>query len=66
MDTDTMPKRVNLTLSDVYYSDLQKWAEHRGEPVATFATYLLRVAIDEARRSGEIPDSNKTSSPKEE
>ena len=56
MDADKMAKRVNLTLSDAYYSDLQRWAENRGEPVATFATYLLRLAIDEARRAGEVPD----------
>ncbi len=49
-----MAKRVNLTFPDPYYSDLQQWADSRGEPIATFATYLLKIAIDEARRSGEI------------
>jgi hypothetical protein len=49
-----MVKRINVTLSDLYYSDLQQWADSRGEPVATFATYMLKIAIDEARRSGEI------------
>jgi hypothetical protein len=49
-----MAKRVNLTFPDPYYLDLQQWADSRGEPIATFATYLLKIAIDEARRSGEI------------
>jgi CopG-like RHH_1 or ribbon-helix-helix domain, RHH_5 len=55
-----MVKRINVTLSDLYFSDLQQWADSRGEPVATFATYMLKIAIDEARRSGEI---SKPSSP---
>ncbi|MBD2329665.1 MAG: hypothetical protein B0A82_07600 [Alkalinema sp. CACIAM 70d] len=50
-----MAKRINVTLSDPYHADLQRWAETRGEPLATFATYLLKLAIDEARRAGEIP-----------
>jgi len=46
MDADKMAKRINLTLSDPYHGDLQRWADSRGEPVATFATYLLKLAID--------------------
>jgi hypothetical protein len=60
MDADKMAKRVNLTLSDPYHADLQRWADSRGEPLATFATYLLKLAIDEARRAGEIPIENPT------
>ena len=56
MDAEQMAKRINLTLSDFYHSDLQQWADSRGEPVATFATYILKLAIDEARRSGEIKE----------
>jgi hypothetical protein len=55
MDAGKMAKRINLTLSDPYHADLQRWADSRGEPLATFATYLLKLAIDEARRAGEIP-----------
>jgi CopG-like RHH_1 or ribbon-helix-helix domain, RHH_5 len=55
MDAGKMAKRINLTLSDPYHADLQRWADSRGEPLATFATYLLKLAIDDARRSGEIP-----------
>ena len=60
MDTEQMAKRVNLTLSDPYHADLQRWADNRGEPLATFATYLLKLAIDEARRAGEIPPEPST------
>ena len=55
MDANKMAKRINLTLSDPYHGDLQRWADSRGEPMATFATYLLRLAIDEAKRAGEVP-----------
>jgi CopG-like RHH_1 or ribbon-helix-helix domain, RHH_5 len=55
MDASKMAKRINLTLSDPYHADLQRWADSRGEPVATFATYLLKLAIDEAKRAGEVP-----------
>jgi hypothetical protein len=61
MDAGKMAKRINLTLSDPYHADLQRWADSRGEPLATFGTYLLKLAIDEARRAGEIPVESESS-----
>jgi hypothetical protein len=50
-----MAKRINLTLSDPYHGELQRWADSRGDRVATFATYLLKLAIDKAKKAGDVP-----------
>lgn len=47
-------KRVNLTLPDVVYEDLEAWAEYQGRPTANLAAYLVESAIREAKEKGEF------------
>ncbi|MBW4456209.1 MAG: hypothetical protein KME55_27865 [Nostoc indistinguendum CM1-VF10] len=47
-------KRVNLTLPDVIYEDLEAWAEYQGRPTANLAAYLVESAIREAKEKGEF------------
>lgn len=57
-------KRVNLTLPDVVYEDLEAWAEYQGRPTANLAAYLVESAIREAKEKGEfriLEKSNKES-----
>ncbi|RCJ30256.1 hypothetical protein A6769_34145 [Nostoc punctiforme NIES-2108] len=49
-----MSKRVNLTLPDVIYEDLEAWAEYQGRPTANLAAYLVESAIREAKEKGEF------------
>lgn len=48
-----MSKRVNLTLPDLVYEELEAWAEYQGRPTANLAAYLVESAIREAKDKGE-------------
>lgn len=50
----TPSKKVNLTLPDVVYDELEAWAEFQGRPTANLAAYLVESAIREAKESGEF------------
>ena len=47
-------KRVNLTLPDIVYDNLEAWAEYQGRPVANLAAYLVESSIREAKENGEF------------
>ncbi|HAJ60709.1 MAG TPA: hypothetical protein DCP31_16750, partial [Cyanobacteria bacterium UBA8543] len=47
-------KRVNLTLPDIVYDELEAWAEYQGRPVANLAAYLVESSIREAKEKGEF------------
>jgi hypothetical protein len=47
-------KRVNLTLPDLVYEELEGWAEYQGRPVANLAAYLVESSIREAKEKGEF------------
>ena len=49
-----MSKRVNLTLPDLVYDELEAWAEYQGRPVANLAAYLVESSIREAKVKGEF------------
>ena len=51
---ENVSKRVNLTLPDVVYDELEAWAEFQGRPTANLAAYLVESAIREAKESGEF------------
>lgn len=51
---DNVSKRVNLTLPDVIYEELEAWAEYQGRPTANLAAYLVESAIREAKEKGEF------------
>ena len=50
---DNVSKRVNLTIPDVVYEELEAWAEYQGRPTANLAAYLVESAIREAKDIGE-------------
>ncbi|MGB3758818.1 MAG: hypothetical protein WBA07_20960 [Rivularia sp. (in: cyanobacteria)] len=50
---DNVSKRVNLTIPDVVYEELEAWAEYQGRPTANLAAYLVESAIREAKDKGE-------------
>jgi len=51
---ENVSKRVNLTLPDVVYDELEAWAEFQGRPTANLAAYLVESAIREAKERGEF------------
>ena len=51
---DNVSKRVNLTIPDVVYEELEAWAEYQGRPTANLAAYLVESAIRKAKEKGEL------------
>ncbi|MBE7381276.1 MAG: hypothetical protein F6J95_007680 [Leptolyngbya sp. SIO1E4] len=54
-----MSKRVFLTLPDVVYEDLERWADAQGRPVANLGAFLIETAIRNAKASGEYQGAKK-------
>ncbi len=50
-----MSKRINVTLPDTLYDELERWAEAQGRPTANLAAFLIEIGIREGRDKGEIP-----------
>ena len=50
-----MTKRVNMSLPDPVYEELQRWAKHRDQAVAAVAAIAVERAIRDAIASGELP-----------
>jgi hypothetical protein len=48
-------KRVFVTLPDLAYDQLDRWADSQGRPVANLAAFLLETALNEAEEAGKIP-----------
>jgi hypothetical protein len=59
-------KRVNLTLPDIVYDNLEAWAEYQGRPVANLAAYLVESSIREAKEKGEFKTMKDRESQKSE
>lgn len=54
-----MSKRVNLTLPDTVFADLEIWAKERGQAVATLVAIVVEFAIRQAKQDGELPSHRK-------
>ena len=48
-------KRVFVTLPDLAYDQLDRWADSQGRPIANLAAFLLETALNEAEEAGKIP-----------
>ena len=58
-----MTKRVNMSLPDPVYRELQRWAEHRDQAVAAVAAIAVERAIRDAIASGELPPAQSEAKP---
>lgn len=56
-------KRVNLTLPDTVFADLEIWAKERGQAVATLVAIVVEFAIRQAKQDGELPSYRKKKTP---
>lgn len=55
-----MPKRVTVTLADTVADKLQRWADARGQPIATVANIAIELSVNAAEEKGEIPPKEDT------
>ena len=58
--SQTMSKRVGLTLPDTIHDKLERWAKSEGRPIANLCNFLLEKAVREAEDKGEIPPAQDT------
>lgn len=52
---ERMPRRVTVTLADTVADKLQRWADARGQPIATVAGIAIELALNTAEDRGDIP-----------
>ena len=65
IEMSAVSKRVNLTLPDVVYEDLERWAGLQGRPPANLGAFLVEAAIRKAKELGELPPASETTTVKE-
>ena len=54
-EKNPVSKRVNLTLPDSVYQDLEIWAETQGRPPSSLGAFLVELSIMNAKKSGDFP-----------
>ena len=64
-EMEIVSKRVFLTLPDLVYEKLERWANYQGRPVANLAAYIVEKAMEEAEAEGKIPPPPKKQPPAE-
>jgi hypothetical protein len=52
--SESVSKRIYVTLPDTVHEDLEGWAEYQGRPTANLAAYLIELGIREAKERGEF------------
>lgn len=57
--SEDMPKRITVTLADTVAAKLQRWADARGQAIATVAGVAIELAVNAAEDKGEIPPPGK-------
>ena len=50
-----MPRRITINLPDTVAGDLQRWADARGQAIATAAAIAVELAMRSAKDAGELP-----------
>ena len=53
-------KRVNVTLPDTVYADLERWAGMRDQAIATVAAIAIELALRDAKDRGDLPPSGQS------
>lgn len=52
--SESVSKRIYVTLPDTVHEDLEGWAEYQGRPTANLAAYLIELGIREAKERSEF------------
>lgn len=52
--SESVSKRIYVTLPDTVHEDLEGWAEYQGRPTANLAAYLIELGIREAKERAEF------------
>ena len=52
--SESVSKRIYVTLPDTVHEDLEGWASYQGRPTANLAAYLIELGIREAKQRDEF------------
>ncbi len=58
---DIVSKRLNLTLPDKVFEELEDWAQQQGRPTANLASFLVELGIRLAKEKSEYVPTKKKS-----
>lgn len=53
-----MTRRITVTLADTVADKLERWAEARGQAIATVAGVAIELSVNAAEDKGEIPSKH--------
>ena len=56
-------KRINLSVPDAVYDELEFWAKTQGRAVANLSAFLLESALNRAKTEGIFPTQTPPASP---
>lgn len=54
----SMSKRLNISIPDAIYKDLEAWAESQGRTIANLAAFLVETEVRNAKKQGQIQTPN--------
>lgn len=57
-------KRLNLTLPDTVFDELEDWAQQQGRPTANLGSFLIELGIRQAKEKSEFVPTKKPSTKK--
>jgi len=54
-------KRINLSVPDAVFDDLEFWAKTQGRAIANLSAFLLESALNQAKAEGIFPERKEPS-----
>ncbi|MEL7354603.1 MAG: hypothetical protein AAFN38_24560 [Cyanobacteria bacterium J06560_5] len=55
MTAKTMPKRTTIRIPDTLVTDIERWAQARGQGFATVCALAVEMGVKQAKETGELP-----------
>ncbi|EDX82389.1 hypothetical protein S7335_835 [Synechococcus sp. PCC 7335] len=66
MSVKKMPKRTTIRIPDTLVTDIERWAQARGQGFATVCALAVEMGVKQAKETGELPSSEAESLSKQE
>ena len=57
---ESMPRRITINLPDTVGDNLKRWADNRGQAIATAAAVAIELAMLSAMERGELEKQDST------
>lgn len=57
MTVEKMPKRTTIRIPDTLVTDIERWAQARGQGFATVCALAVEMGVKQAKETGELPSA---------